>query len=86
MPAIALKLGILLVFPSVANPIAILSFVQLYVVSPSVFKVPNTIVSVDSLLHNTWSSISLTWAVGFTVMVIVNVSPKQSSADLGVTV
>ena len=71
--------------PESANPIPGVSFTQLYVVVPPEFSVVNTIVSDRSELHNIWLSISLTWPVGFTVIIIEKESPTHPSAEVGVT-
>ena len=65
------------IFPSplAANPILVLSFVQEYVVTPSVFSVTKTISSVISSSQNTKSVIDSTWAVGLTVIVNDSESP-----------
>ena len=65
------------IFPSplAANPIIVLSFVQEYVVTPSVFSVTKTISSVISSSQNTKSVIDSTWAVGLTVIVNDSDSP-----------
>ena len=57
-------------------------------VVPSVFVVVNSIASVDSPLHNTWSATVSTCAVGFTVIVKVSDSPVLLTpplSNVGVT-
>ena len=75
--------------PLAAKPIFVLSFVQLNTVVPSVFVVVNSIASVDSPLHNTWSITESTCAVGLTVIVKVSDGPVLLTPPLskvGVTV
>ena len=78
------------IFPSplAANPIFVLSFVQEYVVTPSVFSVTKTISSVISSSQYTKSVIDSTWAVGLTVIVNVSDSPVLLTpplSNVGVT-
>ena len=75
--------------PLAAKPIFVLSFVQLNTVVPSVFVVVNSIASVDSPLHNTWSTTESTCAVGLTVIVKVSDGPVLLTpplSNVGVTV
>ena len=64
---VAVKEGILPV-PDEESPVVVLSLVQVNIVVPSVFVVVNSIASVDSPLHNTWSTTASTCAVGFTAV------------------
>ena len=75
--------------PADGNPIEVFVFVQLYSVTPSVFRVVNWIGSVNSSLHNIWLSIGFTWAPGFTVRTNVSEGPVHSTPLLvyvGITV
>ena len=85
---IDIKDGILPV-PDETNPILGESFIQLYVVVPSVFSVVNDISVVSSVLHNIWLSIESTWPEGVTVIVNVCDGPSQLTSafvNIGVTI
>ena len=71
------KLPISPVPPEIGKPMLVLSLVQLYTVSPPELIVVNTIDSVVSPLHNTWSITVSTWAVGFTLIVKLFDGPEQ---------
>ena len=64
-------------FPVDDRPIEVLSFVQLYVVLPSVLGVVNSIIEEISLLHNTTSWTSSISGEGLTVIVNVSALPSQ---------
>ena len=56
---------------------------------PSVLSVLNITSSVSCPLHTTWLGTSLTWAVGFTIIVKVSVGPSHeipSLVNVGVTI
>ena len=61
------------------KPIDELSFVQSYVVIPSVLDVLNIISFEISPLQNTWLWIEFTWAVGFTVKINSFEGPVHST-------
>ena len=65
--------------PAEAIPIEVFVLVQLYSVTPSVFRVVNCIGSVNSPSHKIWLSIGLTWAPGFTVRTNVSDRPVHST-------
>ena len=78
VPAVASKV-VMLPVPLAANPILVLSFVQLYIVVPFSFAVLNTISAISSPLQTTIGSIPSTCAVGLTVIVKVSDGPEQLS-------
>ena len=71
---VATKLGMPVALPALeaAKPIAVLLFVQVYVVVPPVFVVEKLTAVVLPVLQTTSSAIALTWAVGLTIIVLVN--------------
>ena len=76
-------------FPEAANPIAVLEFVQAYVVVPRVLFVVNGVGLMEDPLQTSISEIAFTCAVGFTVTTKEVLAPKQDvplSSYKGVTV
>ena len=76
-------------FPEAANPIAVLEFVQAYVVVPRVLFVVNGFGLMEDPLQTSIAEIAFTCAVGFTVTTKEVLAPKQEvplSSNKGVTV